>query len=120
MDFVQTLQTLSSKLSILGIIYHIHGNFHGYSYYGKYVTLIETKSWSILCFVIDRNYKPSIIYGSVLALLKFLKLDPAKKWLPHPSGLLPTIIPASSIALANEEVKHLLQQEKTKGKGVLM
>ena len=43
-DFVQTLKILSSKLSILGIIYHIHGNFHGYSYNGRYVTLIETKS----------------------------------------------------------------------------
>ena len=34
---------------------------------------------------------------SVMALLKFLKLDPVKKRLPHPSGLLSTIISSSSI-----------------------
>ena len=42
---------------------------------------------------------------SVMALLKFLKLDPAKKRFPHSSGPLSTIIPSSSIAAANEEVK---------------
>ena len=31
---------------------------------------------------------------SVMALLKFLKLDPAKKRLPHPSGPRSTIIPS--------------------------
>ena len=36
--------------------------------------------------------------GSVIAVLKFLKLDPAKKKLPHPSGPLFIIIPTSSIA----------------------
>ena len=43
-----------------------------------------------------------------MALLKFLKLDPAKKRLPHPSGLLSSIIPSSSIATANEEVKTIV------------
>ena len=50
----------------------------------------------------------------MIALLKFLKLDPAKKRLPHPSGLLPTIIPTSSIALANEEVKTFVTTGENK------
>ena len=52
----------------------------------------------------------SIIYGSVIpGSLKFLKLDPAKKGLPHPSGPLSTIIPtSSSIAAANEEMKTIV------------
>ena len=59
------------------------------------------------------------IYGSVMALLKFLKLDPAKKGLPHPSGparkwATSTVIPASSIAAANEEVKKIVTTGENK------
>ena len=67
---------------------------------------------------IDRNYAatrlPAIIYGSVMVLLKFLKLDPAKKMLPHPSGRLSTIIAASCIVAANdhEEVKMMVTSEE--------
>ena len=49
-----------------------------------------------------------------MALLKFLKLDPAKKGLPHPSGPLSTVIPASSIAAANEEVKKIVTTGENK------
>ena len=59
-------------------------------------------------FVLDRNYAPTTIYGSVMALLKFLKLDPTKKGLPHPSGPLSIVNPASSIAAAYEEVKKIV------------
>ena len=51
---------------------------------------------------------------STIALLKYLKLDPAKKGLPHPSGQLSTIIPASSIAAANEEVKTIVTAGENK------
>ena len=47
-----------------------------------------------------------------MALLKYLKLDP--KRLPHPSGPLSTIVPASSIAAANEEVKEIVKEENKK------
>ena len=43
-----------------------------------------------------------------MALLKFLKLDPAKRGLLHPSGPLSTVIPALSISAANEEVKKVV------------
>ena len=49
-----------------------------------------------------------------MALLKFLKLDPAKKGLPHPSGPLSTVIPASSIAAANEKVKKIVTTGENK------
>jgi len=49
-----------------------------------------------------------------MAFLKYFKLD--KKRLPHPSGPLSIIIPSSSIAAANEEVKAIV---KEKGKGSL-
>ena len=52
-----------------------------------------------------------------MALLKFLKLDPAKKGLPHPSGPLSTVIPASSIAAANEEVKIVTTGENKNERG---
>ena len=46
---------------------------------------------------------------SCRALLKYFMLDPTKKGLSHPSGPLPTIIPASSsIAAANEGVKTIV------------
>ena len=48
-----------------------------------------------------------------MALLKYLKLDPKKK-LPHPSGPLSTIVPSSSIAAANEEVKAIVVKGENK------
>ena len=48
-----------------------------------------------------------------MALLKFLKLD-AKRGLPHPSGPLSTIVPASSIATANEELKAIVTTGESK------
>jgi len=45
-----------------------------------------------------------------MALLKYLKLD--KKRFPHPSGLLSIIIPSSSIAAGNKEVKVIVTGEK--------
>ena len=53
---------------------------------------------------------------SVMALLRFLKLDPTKKRLPHPSGPLSTIISSSSIAVANEEVKTIVTAEDKKSR----
>ena len=49
----------------------------------------------------------------MIALLECLKLDSAKKVLPHPSGRLSTIILASCIAAANdyEEVKTIVTSE---------
>ena len=41
-------------------------------------------------------------------------MDPAKKGLPHPSGPLSTVIPASSIAAANEEVKKIVTTGENK------
>ena len=49
-----------------------------------------------------------------MALLKFFKLDP-KKRLPHPSGPLSTIVPASSTTGANEEVKSIITTGKERG-----
>jgi len=45
-----------------------------------------------------------------MALLKYFKSD--KKRLPHPSGPLSIIVPSSSIATANEEVKVIVTGEK--------
>ena len=95
-------ENLSLTLFILGIIYVCDINWND--------------MWLILFS--DRNYVPSIMYGSVMALLKFLKLDLAKKGLPHPSGSLSTIIPTSSIAAANEKVKTFVttgENKKMKG-----
>ena len=50
-----------------------------------------------------------------MALLKYLKLDP--KRLPHPSGPLSTVVPASSIAAANEEVIEIVKEENKKERG---
>ena len=49
-----------------------------------------------------------------MALLKYLKLDPAKKGLPHPSGPFSTIIPTSSIVAANKEVKTIVTTGENK------
>ena len=49
-----------------------------------------------------------------MALLKFLKLDPTKKRLPHPSEPLSIVIPTSSIAAANEEVKAIVTTAENK------
>ena len=49
-----------------------------------------------------------------MALLKFLKLDPTKKGLPHPSEPLSTVIPALSIAAANKEVKKIVTTGENK------
>ena len=51
-----------------------------------------------------------------MALLKYLKLDP--KRLPYPSGPLSTIVPTSSIAAANEEVKAIVKEENKKERGL--
>ena len=50
-----------------------------------------------------------------MALLKYLKLDP--KRLPHPSRPLSTVVPASSIAAANEKVKAIVKEENMKERG---
>ena len=50
-----------------------------------------------------------------MALSKYLKLDP--KRLPHPSGPLSTVVPTSSIAAANKEVKAIVKEENEKERG---
>ena len=44
----------------------------------------------------------------MIALLKFLKLVPTKKELPHPNRPLFRITPVLSIAAVNEEVKMIV------------
>ena len=67
-----------------------------------------------LLFCLDRNYTLSIIHGSVMAPLKFFKLDPAKKGLTHPSGPLSTVTSTLSIAEVNEEVEMIRRKENKK------
>ena len=52
-----------------------------------------------------------------MALLKYLKLDP--KRLPHPSRPLSTVVPSSSIAATNEEVKAIIKEGKRSLREVL-
>ena len=47
-----------------------------------------------------------------------MELDP-KKRLPHPSGPLSTIISASSITAANEEVKSIITTGKERGSSLM-
>ena len=70
------------------------------------VTLIEAIHYPL--FFHRRKLHAFDNLWSVMTLLKFLKLDPVKKRLPHPSGPLSTIIPSSSIAAANEEMKMIV------------
>ena len=62
--------------------------------------------WSFVLSLIEITHP--LFYGSVIALLKFLKLVPAKKGLPHPNRPLYRITPALSIAEVNEEVKMIV------------